>query len=116
MKYIAFYGFDILHYRGIKSNCLDGHFRFNNRLFVGLERKISVRTSKEELIERGILLPGEVGVWSGDPAPWQGPLPTTSINSNTPTPTTHYNTLPLPNNNTTGKPECLLFCLLFIIS
>ena len=28
--------------------------------FPGLERKISVRTSKEELIQRGILLPAEV--------------------------------------------------------
>lgn len=28
----------------------------------GLERKISMRTSKEELIQRGILLPGEAGV------------------------------------------------------
>ena len=31
----------------------------------GLERKISMRTSKEELIQRGILLPGEPGLNPG---------------------------------------------------
>ena len=31
----------------------------------GLERKISMRTSKEELIQRGILLPGDPGLSSG---------------------------------------------------
>ena len=31
--------------------------------FPGLERKISVRTSKEELIQRGILLPAEVRLY-----------------------------------------------------
>ena len=31
----------------------------------GLERKISMRTSKEELIQRGILLPGEAGLNPG---------------------------------------------------
>ena len=31
--------------------------------FPGLERKISVRTSKEELIQRGILLPAEVSLY-----------------------------------------------------
>ena len=32
-------------------------------VFPGLERKISVRTSKEELIQRGILLPAEVRLY-----------------------------------------------------
>ena len=34
--------------------------------FPGLERKISVRTSKEELIQRGILLPAEVRLYFFD--------------------------------------------------
>ena len=66
----------------------------------GLERKISVRTSKEELIERGILLPGEEpghasSAWeeggSGS-APWHHQGHTTN---------THH--LPLQNNNKTGR-------------
>ena len=79
-----------------ENKCLVGtslkYFIYLLYLFLGLERKISVRTSKEELIERGILLPGEVGVWEGAPAPWEGTAPTP-----------HYNTLPLPNNNSTGR-------------
>ena len=33
-----------------------------------------------------------MGVWEGAPAPWEGTAPTP-----------HYNTLPLPNNNSTGR-------------
>jgi hypothetical protein len=41
-------------------------------LFSGLERKISVRTTKEELIQRGILVPGVD----------QGPAPPPHQNNN----------------------------------
>ena len=45
------------------SHCLSG---MEVKLSVpGLERKISMRTSKEELIQRGILLPGDPGLNPG---------------------------------------------------
>ena len=59
----------------------------------GLERKISMRTSKEELIQRGILLPGDTTVAA------TSPLPASSSRPASP----RLNLPQLVNNNKSGR-------------
>ena len=50
---------------GVTTQCLIVSRMEVKLSIAGLERKISMRTSKEELIQRGILLPGEPGLNPG---------------------------------------------------
>ena len=66
----------------------------------GLERKISMRTSKEELIQRGILMPGDTASVTGMASPLVSSVITeTTSRSSTP----RLNLPHLASNNKSGR-------------
>ena len=66
----------------------------------GLERKISMRTSKEELIQRGILIPGDTASMTGMASPLVSSVLTeTTSRSSTP----RLNLPHLASNNKSGR-------------
>ena len=66
----------------------------------GLERKISMRTSKEELIQRGILMPGDTASVTGMASPLVSSVLTeTTSRSSTP----RLNLPHLASNNKSGR-------------